>query len=71
MIHTKRCLIITPHEEDSLNTSKEASKKDQYSILQGKKNQTKPTFPCRLLSQQYWIFPKINPGVTELDQEKH
>lgn len=34
------CLIITPHEEDSLNTSKEAPKKDQYSILQ--QNKTNP-----------------------------
>jgi len=67
MLHRELCLIITPQEEDSLNTSKEVSKKDHHSISCKKTS----SFPCRLLHQQYWIFPKINPGVTELDQEKH
>lgn len=38
------CLILTPHEEESLNTSKEASKKDQRSTwLEKKKNKPKQT----------------------------
>lgn len=63
-------LIITPHEEESFNTSKKASKKDQCSSWLKKRNPNKPYIhSCRHLSQQYWIFPKINAGVPELDQE--
>lgn len=68
----KMMLSLIPHTSWGRITehSKKLFKKTNVLLDLEKKtpNQTNPTFPCRHLSWQYWIFPKINAGVTELDQ---